>query len=99
MHRQVFIQFRMEGGSQLIPISDCHNIVIDGSQHFRAMCLFHIRCTDKSHGNLTDPAHLLPCMKAAQLAAIGVSSDSHRKGSEITALVIGKAICQKDLKM
>ena len=71
MHRQVFIQFRMEGGSQLIPISDCHNIVIDGGQHLRAMCLFHIRCTDKSHVDLTDPAQLLPCMKAAELRGGG----------------------------
>ena len=86
MEARIIVQFGMESRRQLIPLPGSHDVSADlcqypavGRQH-----LINIWRADESHRNvLPDFCHILLCVKAAQLASVGITADTHLHRGEM----------------
>ena len=85
MNLQTFIQFRMEGGNQLVTLTGSHNLAIYLRQNLSiSPYLFNIRSTDECHWDVAlDALHRSLDVETAQLATVGISQsrDVHRSNA------------------
>ena len=85
MNLQTFVQFRMEGGNELVTLAGSHNLAIYLRQNLSiSPHLFNIRGTDESHWDISlDALHRSLNVETAQLATLGISQsrDVHRSNA------------------
>ena len=85
MNLQTFIQFRMEGGNELVTLAGSHNLAIYFSQNLSiSPYLFNIWGTNESHWDVAlDALHRSLDVETAQLATVGISQsrDVHRSNA------------------
>lgn len=85
MNLQTFIQFRMEGGNELVTLTGSHNLAIYHSKNLSiSPHLFNIRSTDECHWDVAlDALHRSLNVETAQLATVGISQsrDVHRSNA------------------
>ena len=82
MDPQIRIQLRVEGKGKLVPVTNCHNIVLHGGENPGIIGnRGHVRRPDEGHGNGSEPGYRCFCVEAAKQLCIGEVGDSLNDGS------------------